>query len=352
MNAVTPYRELIDTADSDLSLKDRLRRPLRDLRISVTDRCNFRCQYCMPADRKYQFLKKSELLSREEIVRLARIFVALGVNKLRITGGEPLLRPDLAELIRELNAIEGLDDIALTTNGSLLAEQAQGLKDAGLQRVTVSLDSLDEKTFRSMTGGRECLQQVLEGIEEAKRVGLSPVKVNAVVLKGTNDHTMLELLDYFRNKDVVVRLVEFMDVGSVNQWDSRLTVPSSELVKRINRSWPIVPVAENYSGEVAKRYLYKDGAGEIGFISSVTRPFCNECSRARLSARGKMYSCLFASDGMDLMSSLRQGADDLSLLDMIAGEWSGRANRYSMDRTVANENSRTDNRIEMFYIGG
>lgn len=334
-------------------ISDSFRRPLHDLRISVMDRCNFRCPYCMPEDKyhkHFQFLRASERLSFEEIVRLTGIFAGLGVRKLRITGGEPLLRSNLHDLIGDLGRIDEVEDIALTTNGVLLGSQAAALKAAGLDRVTVSLDSLDDKVFATMTGGRGSKGRVLKSIREAQEAGLKPIKINAVVEKGVNDHTVLDLLDYFRGRGVIVRLIEYMDVGNINHWRQSDMVPSRALVELINRRWPIRPVAQNYRGEVANRYVYEDGAGEIGFISSVTEPFCGACTRARLSSDGRLFTCLFASEGTDLKGPLRAGATNDELLDIIVGVWERRNDRYSELR--ASLKRRGKDKVEMYYIGG
>ncbi len=333
--------------------RDRLNRALRDLRISVTDRCNFRCPYCMPRERyneHYQFLKTAERLGFDEIVRLARLFIALGVHKLRVTGGEPLLRPALADLIGDLSSLRGVEDIALTTNGMLLAQHALELRAAGLQRVTVSLDSLDASVFAQMAGGFGSPEEVLGGIDAARRAGLAPIKVNAVVQRGVNDHTVLDLIDHFRGTGVIVRLIEYMDVGNRNDWKASEIVPSRELIERIAARWPLLPAAAHYRGEVARRYVFEDGAGEIGLISSVTQPFCGDCSRARLSSDGRLYGCLFATEGLDLRGPLRAGQTDEELLGLIRGFWERRADRYSEQRITLH--SRAVPRVEMNHIGG
>ncbi len=334
---------------------DRLGRPLHDLRISVMDRCNFRCPYCMPKDafhENYRFLQSNERLSFEEIVRLARVFSTLGVRKLRLTGGEPLLRANLADLVGDLSGIAGIDDIALTTNGVLLGQHAVDLYANGLKRVTVSLDSLDREIFKRMSGGFAALDQVLEGVEAAIAAGLEPVKINAVIERGLNDHTALDLVERFRGRPVIVRFVEFMDVGNRNAWRPEMVVPSRELVARIHARWPIRPVSENYRGEVAKRWRFEDGAGEVGFISSVSQPFCGACSRARLSSEGRFYTCLFATDGLDLRAPLRGGADDAELLRLIRGAWTNRQDRYSEQRDELRRSEPGHHKIEMYYIGG
>src|SRR5271157_417506 len=301
---------------------DQRGRPLHDLRISVMDRCNFRCPYCMPKERfheKYRFLKSQDRLSFDEILRLARLFAGLGVQKLRLTGGEPLLRANLADLVGDLTTIPGIEDIALTTNGVLLAQHAVDLHANGLRRVTVSLDTLDPEVFARMSGGFAALDQVLHGIDAAIAAGLSPVKINAVIERGLNDHTALDLVEHFRGSPVIVRFIEFMDVGNRNNWRPELVVPSRELAARIHARWPMSPVSQNYHGEVAQRWAFDDGGGEVGFISSVSQPFCGACSRARLSSEGKFYTCLFATQGIDLRAPLRNGADDADLLRMIRG---------------------------------
>ena len=334
---------------------DKFGRPLRDLRISVTDRCNFRCTYCMPAEifgESYQFLPKNEILSFEEISRLASIFVGLGVNKLRITGGEPLLRTDLHRLIAMLSNIEGTEDITLTTNAYLLPQQARQLKDAGLQRVTISLDTLDDEIFKQMNGRGFSTQRVLQGIDEADRVGLAPIKINAVVQKGVNDHTIVDLARYFKGTHHVVRFIEYMDVGNRNGWRWDHVVSAAEVIRRIDAEMPLEPIEPNYPGEVASRYQYRDGGGEIGVIASVTQPFCGTCTRARLSTDGKIYTCLFASDGLSLRDHMRAGASDQYLGDLIAGIWSRRVDRYSEERTELAPLQNRSPKVEMYQIGG
>jgi cyclic pyranopterin phosphate synthase len=334
---------------------DRLGRPLHDLRISVMDRCNFRCPYCMPKDQfhdHYRFLKTAERLSFEEIVRLARLFAQLGVKKLRLTGGEPLLRANLADLVGDLTSIAGIEDIALTTNGVLLAQHAVDLYANGLKRVTVSLDSLDAAIFKQMSGGFAALPQVLDGIEAALAAGLAPVKINAVIERGLNDHTVEALVERFRGRPVIVRFIEFMDVGNRNDWSADKVVPSSELVTRISARWPMHPLAGNYAGEVAGRWQFDDGSGEVGFISSVTQPFCGACSRARISSEGKFYTCLFATEGLDLRAPLRSGAGDADVLQLIRATWLNRGDRYSEQREELRRAGSHEQKIEMYYIGG
>jgi GTP 3',8-cyclase len=333
--------------------KDRLGRPLHDLRISVMDRCNFRCPYCMPREtfhEHYRFLKSSERLSFEEISRLTRLFVQLGVRKVRLTGGEPLLRPNVSELVGELTAIDGVEDVALTTNAVLLAQHAAELKANGLHRITVSLDSLDPEIFKQMSGGFGERDRVLEGIQSAVDAGLAPIKINAVVQRGLNDHTALDLVERFRGSGVIVRFIEYMDVGNRNHWSLDRVVPSKELLERIAQRWPLHAVEENYHGEVAERYAFDDGQGEIGFISSVTNPFCGACTRARLSSEGVFYTCLFATSGLDLRTPLREGAPDDDLLNLISDTWTQRQDRYSELRSTIQEHP--IKKIEMYYIGG
>jgi len=335
--------------------RDTLARPMRDLRISVMDRCNFRCPYCMPREtyhEAYRFLGSHERLSFDEIVRLARLFVHLGVRKLRLTGGEPLLRANLPELIGDLSAIPGIDDVALTTNGMLLARYADELKAAGLKRVTVSLDSLDPAVFKRMSGGFGDVQEVLAGIEQARRAELAPIKINAVIQRGVNDHTVLELIERFRGSGISVRFIEYMDVGNRNHWSSELVVPSQELAARIAARWPLTALEPDYRGEVAARYAFADGAGEIGFISSVSQPFCGDCTRARLSSDGVMYTCLFATHGTSLRDALRGGASDDALLDLIRDVWLKRGDRYSELRASLRPAAAEQRKVEMFYIGG
>ena len=335
--------------------RDTLARPMRDLRISVMDRCNFRCPYCMPRETfhdTYRFLGSHERLSFDEIVRLARLFVQLGVRKLRLTGGEPLLRTNLPDLIGDLTAIPGVEDIALTTNGVLLGRYACELKAAGLKRVTVSLDSLDEAVFKRMSGGFGSVAEVLDGIEHARRAELTPIKVNAVVQRGVNDHTALELTERFRGTGITVRFIEYMDVGNRNHWSSDLVVPSQELAARIGMRWGLAAVKPAYRGEVAERYAFADGAGEVGFISSVSQPFCGDCSRARLSSDGVMYTCLFANHGTSLRDAVRGGAGDDALLEIIRGVWLKREDRYSELRASLTPAAHEQHKVEMFYIGG
>lgn len=335
--------------------RDALGRPLHDLRISLLDRCNFRCPYCMPETEfhaDFQFLKKHQLLSHDEILKIASVAVSLGVSKLRLTGGEPLLDKKVHELITPLSKLAGVDDLALTTNAMLLAPVAQKLADAGLDRVTISLDSLDPQVFRRMSGGRGDLDKVLQGIEAAELAGLTPIKINAVVQRGVNDNTVLDLLQKFRGSGHIVRLIEYMDVGNRNGWKMDQVVPSKELMDRVAERWPLNPVGRNYAGEVAQRYEYEDGEGEIGFISSVTAPFCGACSRARLAADGVLYTCLFATNGISLREPLRNGADEAELKDIMSRIWLQRADRYSELRQPDVAESHVLSKVEMYRVGG
>jgi cyclic pyranopterin phosphate synthase len=331
-------------------LSDTRGRPMRDLRISVTDRCNFRCVYCMPRevfDSSYRFLPHSAILSFEEISRLARIFVGLGVQKIRLTGGEPLVRRDLPSLVAMLAELPV--EITLTTNGSLLAKHAAALKEAGLQRVTVSLDSLDDATFRRMNDADFPVSRVLEAIDAAAHAGLSPVKINMVVKRGVNDGQILEMAEHWRGTGHIIRFIEYMDVGSSNGWRMDEVVPSAEVVQRLSARWPLEPIDANYPGEVAERWRYADGAGEIGVISSVTQAFCASCNRMRLSTEGSLFTCLFAQAGHDLKALLRGGASDEEIRDQIAAVWQRRDDRYSEIRT---EETARQRKVEMSYIGG
>jgi len=349
---------LVDPA-SPIGLRDRFARPLRDLRLSVTDRCNFRCPYCMPAEifgERYRFLPRDEILSFEEIERLVRLFVGFGVEKLRITGGEPLLRQDLPELIARLARIDSGLDLAITTNGSLLARHAEALREAGLRRVTVSLDSLDPDVFRKMNGERFSVDRVLEGIAAAEAAGLGPIKVNCVVQRGVNDHGLVDLARHFRGSGHILRFIEFMDVGTRNEWKMEEVLPGSEIVERIDAELPLEPIDPNYRGEVARRWRYADGEGEIGVITSVSSPFCGDCTRARLTTEGALVTCLFAEGGVDLRDPLRSGADDDTLRRIIASTWETRTDRYSEERQqllqIEGASERRRERVEMYQIGG
>jgi len=333
-------------------LNDTLGRPLKDLRISVLDRCNLRCTYCMPEESlngQGVFLPSHHLLSDGEIEFLARVFASLGVHKLRLTGGEPLLRPGFIELVARLSPIEGLTDLALTTNAVLLPRNAAALKEAGLNRVTVSLDSLDEVVFRKMAGGRGSAQEVLEGIAAAENAGFNRLKINTVVQRNINDHTIMDVVAHFRNTGHTVRLIEFMDVGNVNQWDRGLVVPSADLLKSIHDQWPLRPVAQQAASETARRYEFVDGAGEIGFISSITEPFCGDCSRARITADGVFYSCLFSARGTELRDKIRAGLSAEDMVGEITALWTRRGDRYS---ELRNRLPQHQPHVEMYRMGG
>ncbi len=330
---------------------DTLQRPLRDLRISVTDRCNFRCVYCMPKEvfgRDHPFLPRQELLTFEELERAARLFTHLGVAKIRLTGGEPLLRRDLEKLVGLLAQLPGVE-LTLTTNGSLLAEKAQALQQAGLHRVSVSLDAIDDETFMKMNDVDFPVRRVLDGIEAARAAGLTPIKVNMVVKRGLNDHSLLPMAEHFRRTGIVLRFIEYMDVGATNGWRLDQVVPAAEILKRIETVYPLEPLQAHYRGEVANRYRYRDGAGEIGLIASVSQPFCGDCTRARLSADGQVFLCLFAAQGFDLRARLRSGRSEQALEAELAGLWRGRTDRYSEIRSAATIGLP---RVEMSYIGG
>ena len=338
-------------ADHHGPVTDTLGRPLRDLRISVTDRCNFRCTYCMPKEvfgRDYPFLDRRELLAFEEIARLARLFRAHGVEKLRLTGGEPLLRRNLDRLVQMLAEIPGLD-LTLTTNGALLAQQAKALRAAGLQRITVSLDSLDNTVFQAMNDVGFTVERVLEGIEAASAVGLSPIKINMVVQRSVNEGSIIPMARAFRGTGHIVRFIEYMDVGQTNGWRLNEVVPAAEIIARIHAEWPLEPADPHCRGEVAQRWRYRDGRGEIGVIASVTQAFCRDCTRARLSAEGKLYTCLFATVGHDLRALLRAGASDAEISAAMARIWGERTDRYSEIRSAETVGLP---KIEMSYIGG
>jgi GTP 3',8-cyclase len=333
-----------------VALEDTLHRPLRDLRVSITDRCNFRCVYCMPKEvygRDYEFMPRRDLLTFEEIARLAHVFAGLGVEKIRLTGGEPLIRRDVERLVEMLAGIPGLD-LTLTTNGAVLAQKARALKDAGLRRITVSLDSLDDEVFRAMNDVDFPVRTVLDGIDAASDAGL-PVKVNVVVKRGVNEDAVLPMARHFRDRGHVVRFIEYMDVGHTNGWRLDDVVPATEILARIDAELPLEPLPPRYPGEVAERYRYRDGGGEVGVIASVTRPFCGACTRARLSADGSLYTCLFAATGHDLRALVRTGAGDDEIAAAIGGIWGARADRYSELRSAATGELP---KIEMSYIGG
>jgi cyclic pyranopterin phosphate synthase len=340
---------------ADNSVRDTYDRPLQDLRISLLDRCNLRCPYCMPEaeyNADYQFLTRNQRLSHDEILRVARVAVGLGVTKLRLTGGEPLLDKKVTDLMARLGQLQGVDDLALTTNGILLAPVAAQLAEAGLQRVTISLDSLDEEIFRTLSGNRGDLSKVLQGIAAAEAAGLTPIKINVVVQLGINDHTVLDLLEHFRGSGHIVRFIEYMDVGNRNGWRLDEVVPSKQLLQSIQARWPVRAVGHNYPGEVARRYQYLDGQGEIGFISSVTEPFCGSCSRARLSADGILYTCLFATTGTNLRVPLREGASDADIAEILQRVWLARKDRYSETRHVEPAGQPLVNKVEMYRMGG
>lgn len=333
-------------------IKDHFGRMLRDLRISVTDRCNLRCRYCMPKEifgDDYAFLPKQQLLSFEEIARIANAFAQLGVNKIRLTGGEPLMRRNLDRLISKLTEIKQIEDIALTTNGIFLPRDAQKLKEAGLERVNISLDAIEDEVFQKINGRGVSTVPVLRGIEAAEKAGLQ-IKVNMVVKKGMNEDQVILMAKHFKNTGVILRFIEFMDVGNHNDWDLKNVVSQKQIIDMINQEMPLTPVEENYFGEVANRYQYKDGQGEIGVISSVTNTFCDSCTRMRLSADGKLYTCLFASSGFDLKTTLRDGMTEQELLEQIRSIWGNRKDRYSAERGQQQDDERE--KIEMSYIGG
>ena len=344
-------------SQTDPLLIDTLQRPLRDLRISVTDRCNLRCTYCMPREvfgKDFVFLPRAELLSFEEIERLARLFVGLGVRKIRLSGGEPLLRHDVERLIEKLARLSCADgkaiELAMTTNGVLLAKKAQTLKDAGLTRLTVSLDGLSQQSFERASDSRVPVASVLDGIAAAQRAGLAPLKVNAVIKRGVNEHEIIPLVTYFRRSGIIIRFIEFMDVGSTNGWKMDDVVSARVVVERINQEYPLRQIDPNYRGEVAKRWAYRDGGGEIGVIASVTQAFCGDCSRIRLSTDGKLYTCLFATRGVDLRDSLRRQGSDEAIARLIESTWAQRGDRYSQLRHAAT--MVPARKIEMSYIGG
>ena len=337
------------------TVNDTYNRPLRDVRVSVTDRCNFRCPYCMPAEifgERYRFLPREELLTFEEIVRLVRIFVDLGAVKVRLTGGEPLVRKSIESLVEQLADVDGIEDLTMTTNAYLLPSMAQTLKDAGLQRVTISLDSLDDEVFRKMNGRNFGVDTVLKGLEAAERVGLTPIKINAVVQRGMNEHTLVDMARHFKERGHILRFIEYMDVGTLNGWRMDDVVSANQIVSMIDAELPLKPIEANYHGEVARRYRYKDGAGEIGVIASVTQPFCGDCTRLRLSPEGSIVTCLFANVGTDLRAPLRSGATDDDIAEIITRRWRIRDDRYSEQRASMTEELRSREKVEMYHIGG
>jgi cyclic pyranopterin phosphate synthase len=334
-----------------MTLYDAFNRPLENLRISVTDRCNFRCSYCMPAHKfpqGYRFIASDDLLTFAEITRLARIFSHLGVHKIRLTGGEPLVRPHIEQLVGMLSKIDGLREIAMTTNGYLLPQKAELLREQGLTRLNISLDSLDEAIFRQMNGERAEVSDVLKGIEAAECAGFSPLKINTVVQRGVNDHTLVDLALYFRERGHIIRFIEFMDTGTLNGWKYDHVLLTDELIQQIERVIPLEPLPAQHHGEVVRRYRYADGSGELGFITSVSIPFCGGCNRLRLSAEGKIYTCLFARKGVDLRNLLRSGASDDTIIERITQTWQQRTDRYSEERS---HGQRTE-KVEMHHIGG
>ena len=348
---------MINAKTSPPFITDTQQRPLRDLRISVTDRCNLRCTYRMPREifgKDFVFLPRDELLDFEEIERVARLFVQLGVHKIRLSGGEPLMRHGIERLIEKLAKLTDIDgqpvDIALTTNGVMLAKKAQTLKDAGLSRLTVSLDGLSDETFKRMSDSATSVATVLDGISSAQAVGLRPVKVNMVVKRGVNEHEVIPLLNHFRHTGIILRFIEFMDVGSTNGWRMNDVLTAQEILESIQAHYPIQAIAPNYNGEVAKRWAFNDGSGEFGIVASVTQAFCHDCSRLRLSTDGKLFTCLFATNGVDLRDPLRRGADDEALRQLITRTWAQRTDRYSLDRHDGK--ALPGRKIEMSYIGG
>ena len=331
---------------------DKLSRPLRDLRVSVTDRCNFRCPYCMPAEiygERYEFLPRNDLLTFEEITRIVKLSTQLGVKKVRLTGGEPLVRQDVVELVSMIANLDGIEDFAMTTNAYLLSGMAESLKKAGLQRITVSLDSIDDEVFKKMNGRGFGTAKVIDGIAAAKEAGLDPIKINAVVQKGINDNTLVELASWCRDNGYTPRFIEYMDVGTLNDWKLDEVLPASEIVKIIEGEFSVTPIESSYRGEVAKRYRYKDGKGEFGVISSVTQPFCGDCTRLRLSPEGQIVTCLFADGGTDLRGPMRSDIPDEELLNIMSGTWSNREDRYSEIRTSMTSPRK---KVEMYHIGG
>ena len=337
-------------------IEDKLSRPFKDLRISVTDRCNFRCTYCMPAEiygESYKFLPKIELLTFEEIVRISKIMIKLGATKIRITGGEPLVRKSIEDLVAMLAKINGIEDLTMTTNSYLLPGKVKALRESGLNRITTSLDTLDDEIFKEMNGRGFGVDKVLEGITSAEASGFFPIKVNAVVQRGVNDHTVVQLASYFKERGHIVRFIEYMDVGTRNGWSLANVVSGKEIVEMINEVMPLEPIAANYTGEVATRYKYVDGEGEIGLINSVTEPFCGDCTRLRLSPEGKIFTCLFGSEGTDLREPMRMGADDSEIEKIIRRTWIRRIDRYSEARSSMTEALRNSRKkVEMYHIGG
>ena len=341
---------------SPTTIADTFDRPLRDVRISVTDRCNFRCPYCMPAEifgERYRFLPREELLTFEEIARLTRIFAQLGAVKARLTGGEPLVRKNIDDLVAQLAQIDGIEDLTMTTNGYLLPTMAQKLRDAGLQRITISMDSLDDDVFRKMNGRNIGVDAVLKGIDAAERAGFIPIKINAVVQRGMNDHTIVDTARYFKDRGHVLRFIEYMDVGTLNGWRMDDVVSAERIIAAIDAELPLEPIEANYRGEVAMRYRYRDGGGEIGVIASVTQPFCGDCTRLRLSPEGSIVTCLFGATSTDLRGPMRSGASDDDIAEIISGRWRIRDDRYSEERASLTDELRGERtKVEMYHIGG
>lgn len=333
-------------------IKDTYGRELHDLRISITDRCNFRCQFCMPEGQEYEFYPRSEILTFEEITKIVKISTRLSVKKVRITGGEPLLRRDVEKLIHMLSQIEGLEDIGMTTNGFSLEQMAKRLKDAGLSRITVSFHSLKDEVFSKIVGRSVKVSQIIKDIEASLKAGLHPVKVNVCVVKGLNDEEILPIAKFFKNMGVIVRFIEFMDVGNLNGWSLDKVVSAREIVEAISKEFPIEPVGKNYRGEVADKYRYKDDSLELGVISSITQPFCGDCNRLRLTADGKLLTCLFATQGYDIKALLRNGAKDEDIEDFIKRVWHSRKDRYSEERLELIKTGEVSRKVEMFKVGG
>ncbi len=331
-------------------LQDKFQRPLLDLRLSLIDICNFRCTYCMPAEYEYKFLKDRERMTHEEILRLTGIFVQLGVERLRLTGGEPLLRPDLNEIIQEISQSIPLKDLSLTTNGQLLEKHAQSLKNSGLRRITVSLDAIDSTVFLKMSGGKGSALSVIRGIDKALEVGLTPLKINCVLEKGVNESQIIPLAKFAKERGISVRFIEFMDVGNKNHWLLDRVISSKEVLAILNKEFSLIPLESGFYGEVAEHYKFSDSPGGVGFISSVSQPFCKTCTRGRLSANGHFYTCLFEGEGKDLLTPLRAGASDQEILNLISQTWQNRTSRYSEERANISPNS--TKKVEMFHIGG
>ena len=335
-----------------MEIFDQFTRPMRDLRISVIDACNFRCLYCMPPDRDYDFFSKEEKISAEEAIRLSRIFVELGVRRIRITGGEPLLRNDLEQIIAGIAKIPKIEDLSITTNASLLANKAAMLKRAGIKRVTISLDAIEDEKFREMSGGKNALPQVIQGIDAALEQDFAKIKINAVIEKGKNEDQILPLVEFARSRNIELRFIEFMDVGNCNQWNMDKVIPSDDIKKLIHSQYPLADLDPLFFGETSNNFEYLDGKGKVGFISSVSKAFCSDCTRARLSSDGKLYTCLFCAKGTDLLELMRQGQGDKEIKATIIDIWERRTNRYSEERSEALKSPRQHDIVEMFKIGG